>query len=339
MNKHIQETSLVSLLQKYIDNRCNENELRILLHWLKSESPKDEFNQLSSSLWQEIDTQTDYPDEERKKELNREVDLLLQKIKQRKEKRQKSGILHHKSWIIRIVAIFILLLGLGTGYLLMREGEAAPITYTEIIALRGEIKEYTLDDGTEIFLNSDSKLRIPSDYNQNERSIEIEGEGFFDVTSNPQKPFVIHCGGKQVKVIGTSFNVKSYEEDNYFEVTVSTGKVLVDIDSMDIRLRVTPMEHLSINKQTGNLSKLTLEENYYTRWINGLLYFNRQPIQEVIKTINRKYDRTIILDCPGCHHIISGTHDNISIEAVVDAICFTTGLKQRTEKDNIILYK
>lgn len=338
MNTHFEDIFLLSLLQKYIDNRCSEDELRTLLQWLRSEAPKEEFHSFSDSLWDQMENRIVYPDDKRRSEMNQEVTILLNKIRNQNGE-QKSQTYPGRVWLQRMVAIFVLLIGLSIGYYITRDNKPSRVTFTEITASKGETNEYIFDDGSKVVLNSGSILRIPSDYNNTGRSVEIEGEGFFDITPDPAKPFIIRSGDKQVKVLGTSFNVKSYEEDDYFEVTVTTGKVLVDIEDMDIRLRVTPMEHLSINKHTGSLSKLTLDENYYTKWMDGFLYFNREPIQEVIKTINRKYDRTVILDCPDCEHIISGTHDNKSIEAVIDAICFTTRLKYRTDGNTIILYK
>ena len=103
-------------------------------------------------------------------------------------------------------------------------------------------------------------------------------------------------------------------------------------------MSVSPNEHLSVNKIDGNVSKETIQENNYIKWIQGSLYFNKEPIREVIKTINRTYNRKVILQCKNRDYKITGTHDNKSIEAVIEAICFTTGLHSRQEGDNIIIY-
>ena len=212
------------------------------------------------------------------------------------------------------------------------------IRYTEITTTRGQTKEYTLSDGTRITLNSQSKLTIPSNYNEKERSVKITGEAFFDVTPNQEKPFTVINKEMQVKVLGTSFNVKAYEEDSSLGITVSTGKVMVSVPKEDMQVRIEPMEHLNVNKETGELSKVSLEDNGYVKWIEGSLFFEKEPLAEVLKTINRKYDQNIELQDNTYNPIISGTHDNKSLEAVIEAICFTTGLKYREEGKNIILY-
>ncbi|MDR2917058.1 MAG: FecR domain-containing protein, partial [Tannerella sp.] len=240
-------------------------------------------------------------------------------------------------WLSRIAAVILFFFIVGTGYYFVRSGQEKVISYKEITVSRGEIKEYTLDDGTHIVLNSGSKLTIPSDYNREHREIEMTGEAFFDVTPNPEKPFIIKNGETRVKVLGTSFNLKSYGEDNFLELTVSTGKVLIDVPDMDIRLRVNPLEHLSVDKQKGTLSKLKLDENYYAGWVNGTLYFDKTPIGEVIKSINRKYNKTVILSGPDYDNLISGTHDNKNLDAIIESICFATGLKPHVKGDTILL--
>lgn len=339
MNMSTYNTHILSLLQKYIENKCNENELRTLLHWLKSPDNPHDFDFVSESLWNRLEEKYSYPDANRIANLNREVDILLKKIKTEHTAPRKT-IVTRRIFFYRIASVILLLISLGTGYFLMSNKKTTgEITFKEIAAVRGEIKEYTLDDGTHIILNSESKLRIPSDYNGKNRNIEMVGEAFFDVAPDPHKPFIITNGETQVKVLGTSFNVKAYIEDNATEITVSTGKVLVNIPDMDLQMRVMPMEHLVVDRKTSNVSKLNLVENNYTKWIEGTLYFDKEPLTEVIKTINRKYNKNVILHCKNCNPLISGTHDNKSLEAVIDAICFTTGLRHKEEKDSIILFE
>ncbi|MCD8270899.1 MAG: FecR family protein [Parabacteroides sp.] len=140
---------------------------------------------------------------------------------------------------------------------------------------KGEKKTIQLTDGTKVVLNSDTRLHIPSNFNKEERVIEMEGEGFFDVTPNPDKPFIIKSGETQVRVLGTSFDFKSYKEDEFIKLTVSTGKVRINVADQDLQLSVSPNEHLSINKVDGNVRKETIRENNYIKWMQGSLYLIR----------------------------------------------------------------
>lgn len=341
MNRDTQDTIILTLLQKYIDNQCSEQELRLLFDWLKSADSYREFDFVSESLWRKIDEKTVYPDNAQQAELNREVNVLLNRIKREQKVSVRSRPVAGVKWIYRVAAVLALAVGLATGIFLMRENLPSEITYMEKNVPSGETMEYIFSDGTRVILNSGSRLVIPSDYNKENRIVEMDGEGYFDVTPDPHRPFIIKSGDAQIQVLGTSFNVKTYAEDDFIGLAVSSGKVLVNVSGLDLQLRVTPREHLLINKVDGSLSKQFFEENNYIKWMEGTLFFDKEPIREVIKAINRKYSRQVILQCKNkkCDFIISGMHDNKSIEAVVDAICFTTGLKHKEEGNYIILHE
>lgn len=335
----MEETTILSLLQKYIKDQCTEQELRTLLHWLKSSDNPADLDLVIQPLWNAIDQNMARPDQERENELRKEVSSLLSTIKQG-SKTSNTGVRskNRLNGFYRIAAILIVAFSVTFGLLKVIDRPQSEITYIEKTSAKGEKKNIRLADGTHIILNSGSNLRIPSDFNHQDRLIELEGEGFFNVTSNPDKPFIIKSGNAQVRVLGTSFDFKSYKEDEFIKLTVSTGKVRVNVTDLDLQLSVFPNEHLSVNKVDGSMKKETIGENNYIKWIQGSLYFNKEPIREVIKTINRTYNRKVVLQCRNCDYKITGTHDNKSIEAVIEAICFTTGLHSREEGEKIILY-
>lgn len=338
----MQDTIILSLLQKYVKDQCTEQELRTLFHWLKSPDNRTDLDLVVKPLWETIDKNMARPDSEREKELREEVALLLSGIgKESKNTFNLRGRNKNRlNSFYRVAAILILAFSVTFGLLtVLNRPSSRQLTYTEKICNKGEKRNILLSDGTKIVLNSDTKLRIPANFNEEERILEMTGEGFFEVAPNPEKPFVITSGKTQVSVLGTSFDFKSYAEDDFIKVTVSTGKVRVNVPSQDLQLSLTANEHLSVNKTDGAIRKETIQENNYIKWIKGSLYFNKEPITEVIKNINRTYNRKVILQCKDNNRIISGAHDNKSLEAVVEAICFITGLRSRTEGEDIIIYE
>ena len=109
----------------------------------------------------------------------------------------------------------------------------------------------------------------------------------------------------------------------------------------DLRLSISGcfwLFYASKYKRRRTINKETFIENDYIKWMNGILYFHKTPIKEVIKTIERTYNTKIILNCKNCNQIITGTHDNKSLKAVIDAVCFTTGLRSQQKGDKIIIY-
>lgn len=312
-----------------------------MLHQLKLSDNRIDLDWIVRPLWEAIDKESALPNKERKSELRREVSSLLLEIKQKNNTVPYSDTRDklHLNGFYKIAAILILVFGVTFGLLNIFDRSQSTITYIESTSAKGEKKSLLLTDGTNVILNSDTKLIIPSDFNNKERIIEIEGEAFFDVTLNPDKPFILKSGETRIKVLGTSFDFKLYKEDEFIKLTVSTGKVQINVADQELQLSVSSNEHLSINKKDGNIRKETIEENNYIKWIHSSLYFNREPIREVIKTINRTYNRTVILQSEEADYRITGIHHNKSIDAVIEAICFTTGLQYRHEDENIILYE
>lgn len=336
----MQDTIIISLLQKYIKDQCSEQELRTLLLWLKSPDSHIDFDLVAKPFWNTIENDMFSLHEEKRNELLQEVSILLSEIKQKNELISNSRVRNKKRLNVfyRVAVILIITFSVTLGLLKVLDRPQPLVTYVEKVSAKGEKECLFLADGTKVILNSDTKLIIPSNFNEEERIINMEGEAFFEVAPNPNKPFIIKSGKTRVEVLGTSFNFKSYEEDEFVKLTVSTGRVRVNVVDQDLQLAVSQNEHLSINKIDGNVHKETIEENNYIKWIHGSLYFNKEPIREVIKTINRTYNRKVVLQCKDCDYCITGTHDNKSVEAVIEAICFTTGLRSRFEGDNIVLY-
>lgn len=333
-----QNTYIIYLLHKYINSQCTEQELKQLLEWLKYTDDYACFDKVGKALWADINQTTAYPNNNRVQELQVEVSNLLKQITPQNSPQIIKYQPLHKSLWFTIAAVTIMAICMTFSIIYFYNTNSTNISYTEIITHKGEQKVYHLSDGSKVTLNSDSKLLIPDDFNEKNRNILMKREGFFEVTKNPKKPFVIKTNDTQVEVLGTSFNVKAYEEDDLLSITVSTGKVLVKVASQDLQLSLTPNQHLTVDNKRRTINKETFIENDYIKWMNGILYFHKTPIKEVIKTIERTYNTKIILNCKNCNQIITGTHDNKSLKAVIDAVCFTTGLRSQQKGDKIIIY-
>ena len=209
---------------------------------------------------------------------------------------------------------------------------------TEISVNHGEHKQVTLPDGTVVHLNAGTVMRYPTEFTSDIRLVEMEGEAFFNVMRDEGKPFIIRTRQADVKVLGTSFNVKAYQEDELMAVSVRTGKVEVDMPESVMRL--LPNEQIIVNNTNGEILKKNEDAQKVTAWLQGGLYFNRTPISSVIHDLERMYNQEIVLD-PNVvfDDYIYGEHDNKSLEAVLNAIQYSTGIRYRKEESRIVLYK
>lgn len=328
MPKDIPDNFMTSLLQKHLDNRCDREELQILMDWLRS-ADSETFDIAGRQFWKRLDTE--YPSEERTGELDRELDRIFEKAG------KSRGRLFPRRLVTGGIAAACIIVS-GFSWFATRStavGEGEPV-FTEISTPYGDILKHILPDGSEMFLNCGSRAVYGSDFGRSSRRITIEGECWFDVTPDPSKPFVVETAGACVEVLGTSFNVKAYPREECLDVTVSTGKVMVNIGSMDMQLRLMPDEQLSVDLKTGELSKKTIDGAIASMWKDGILTFEAEPLANVIEVINRRYDCRIVIREIGKDHTITGKLDSGTVGEVLDLICFTTGLKFTIDNDGVI---
>lgn len=339
MKTLLQEEDLIHLLNKYIDNTCTAEEVQILISWIKDSADATCFDFVSQSRWNRMPAEHPVMNDQQENLLRSEAILLLEKLESGQKRMDGNRARLLKRWFGGVAAVLIILLGMAFWkYFEENTISSLPVSQKEYIADKGEMKRVLLNDNTEVTLNSGSRLYVPSDFDGDTRNVRIDGEAFFQVARNPSKPFIVTSGEVKIKVLGTSFNVNSYSEDNDIAVTVSTGKVLVGMEKHQMQMQLLPNEHISISKETGDVHKDHVTENNYVKWMDGYLYFDKLPLQQVIKMINRKYNKQVVLQCKDCNTLISGVHDNKSLDAVIDAVCFIAGLKHRAEGDVIILY-
>lgn len=153
---------------------------------------------------------------------------------------------------------------------------------------KGESFSFILPDGSEVWLNSSTKLKIPANFNTKGRDVFLEGEAYFDVAHNTQKPFKIHSGNDVVKVLGTVFNIKAYSKEKYTYTTLLRGSVLVT--SPENKTTLVPGEQSKTNNKTGNLTKKEVDVDQIVGWKNGYFKFTDQPIEDIFEELTRWYD-------------------------------------------------
>lgn len=155
----------------------------------------------------------------------------------------------------------------------------------------GEKRIVILPDGSTVKLNSKSSLKYPNEFSKNKRIVQLEGEAFFDVKKDPNKPFVVKTGNIKTKVLGTSFNVKAFTEEENLQVTLVTGKVQVQSNKKNIFLE--PSQQVTYLKTSNTFSKKTVDVINYTDWRNNVLHFNNETIAEVALKLQRWYKVSI----------------------------------------------
>ena len=194
-----------------------------------------------------------------------------------------------------------------------------------IYAPMGSRVSFNLPDGSTGMLNSGSKLTYSLPFNSN-RQVKLEGEAWFDVTHNEEYPFEISAGNSSVNVLGTSFNMSAYPEENYIEVVLQKGKVEFFDNCIDERVTMLPSERLV--SQDGNIRKYITDPGKYNVWTEGKLVFREDPMPEVARRIERWYNVKIELaDKELEKYSFRGTFEDDKLEEVLRLLSMTSPIR------------
>ncbi|WP_455667628.1 FecR family protein [Phocaeicola sp.] len=177
--------------------------------------------------------------------------------------------------------------------LAQNNGAPAKDIYNKVDIPRGGEYTLTLSDGTKVHLNSMSTLRYPVQFTQNIRQVELQGEGYFEVSKTGQ-PFIVKVNDMQIEVLGTTFNISAYPEEDY-QTTLVNGSVRVQTANGNNRI-LKPSEQASITPGSNNIEIRTVDTAFYTSWIHGKINFKDQRLEDIMKSLARWYDMKVVYD-------------------------------------------
>ncbi|MCT4616142.1 MAG: FecR domain-containing protein [Marinifilaceae bacterium] len=150
--------------------------------------------------------------------------------------------------------------------------------------------EYSLklSDGTKVWLNSDSELKYPTQFDDSIREIYLKGEAYFEVEKDKQRPFIVNSSDLKIKVLGTSFNISSYLTDKSQDITLVEGSVMVVLNEKSEILK--PGQQAKVNRSDNKISLKDVDVYYYTSWRDGIYNFSDIRLDELIVKLSRWYD-------------------------------------------------
>lgn len=157
---------------------------------------------------------------------------------------------------------------------------------------RGGEFSVVLEDGTEVWLNADSRLIYPEVFNGTERRVELTGEAYFKVTHDEAKPFVVVSGGQEVRVYGTEFNVHAYRDEADIYTTLVEGTIALRLtdDEQGRELLLTPGKQTAFNIEHAAFNVRQVDTEVVTSWRSGIFVFENQTLEQIMRTLSRWYD-------------------------------------------------
>jgi transmembrane sensor len=273
--------------------------------------------------------------------------------------------------LLKYAAIIIILITFSGGaYIIGRVSSRTQNNqYCEISAPLGGKSSIVLPDGTKIWLNAGSKVKYGGDFNNSSRDVYLEGEAYFDV-SKKKLPFIVHTSDLNIRVFGTSFNVKSYPDEDKIEATLVEGSIRIDRKESKEPLYLSPKEKLIFHKQgkntevkapnldttnqtvkqekteakiiTGEEKTVEISKNINVdesvSWKEGSLIFNQESLESLTKKLERKYDITFKFENEELKtYSFSGTLRDFPLEQVLKAIKYTSPINYTIDEKNVIL--
>ena len=220
----------------------------------------------------------------------------------------------------------------------------APVAGTDkaiiLTSQQGKFVKYTLPDSTVVTMNHNSSLEFPLAFNGDERRVKLNGEGYFDVARDEEKPFIVETGKEiQIKVLGTEFNLQSFSSDDIVQVSLISGSVEISRNGVaDFSYIMHPSERFTCNVSNWEMKVETLKGITGVEWMSNKLVFMDTTLKEVARQISNHFGVKVIIEEEGLNSIrFSGSFDNRDLGTVLSYMEQTCGIKTMITPDGITL--
>lgn len=203
------------------------------------------------------------------------------------------------------------------GFFLVKPSATSSLAFESPAGARSKV---TLPDNSTVWLNSDSKLTFDSNFGKKNRVVELSGEGYFEVVHNEKSPFLVHAGQCDITVLGTRFNVSSYEKDNVIRTSVSEGKV--SMSNGIHAVTITRGQEVSYAKNTATFTKKNVSISSIAAWTENRMEYADITLRDFADIISRNYNVKIIFQSDKCanEHLSISLRNNETLEDVLEGI-------------------
>lgn len=232
-------------------------------------------------------------------DVDREWERLFSSIEKKTISKMKTRRLFLQYMKYAAAVVLGIGVSLSTLYLTNQENLSTVGNY-KLVTSKGEKSYLQLPDGTRVWLNSCTTLEYAENYGHSNRSIYLDGEAYFEVSKNSEKPFVVKLKKQEITVLGTIFNVQAYGHESYSEVTLLTGRILLEAfnergESMS-RMYLKPDQKALSDNSTGSVSLQEVNASLSNAWINGEYKFKDEPLASIVKRLENYYNVKIHLE-------------------------------------------
>lgn len=262
----------------------------------------------------------------------------------------------------KMLLSLLIVVGCASALLTYRYRQSVLPGYKIVTTDAGMKTRIRLADGSTILLNAGSTLRYPEKMDKSVREVYLTGEAYFDIKQVASRPFIIHAEKMDVRVLGTTFNVRSYKEEDFAETAVISGAVEVVVKEGQQVLKVTPNEKVllrktSIGKNENTVATINEKRNIVierqplspisstdssrvleTAWVNNQLIFQNETLSSIVQRLERWYGVKILIRDPQLAALrFSGRADNVPIEKLLNILQEIQPFKYSIQDDIITI--
>ncbi|OKZ18214.1 MULTISPECIES: FecR family protein [Butyricimonas] len=215
------------------------------------------------------------------------------------------------------------------------------LEFNQLIIPKGTFYHLVLSDGTKVWLNADSKIKYPVSFGKDKREVSLHGEGYFEVAKDSTRPFIVSTDKMDVKVLGTTFDVNTYEDEGKSFVVLVEGLVEVSAGKGESRI-ITPghMAEVNMYDVQAKIQVLKCDTEHYVAWKNGNFSFRNASLTEILKRVSRYYDVTVIREQVFEEEYYTGdVSSDVSLESLLAVIESSTSVSFKVERKIVYVQK
>lgn len=323
---------------KYIQGHATREEKEEFLNWIDESEDNRQYYKKIRQMWDMSLITANY--------VHNPYETDFEKIRKRTIGKNQPTLFkrrtlqHALETIGKIAAVAIVTVLFSYFYFSTSKGKQ-PISYNTIEIPVGNQAKITLPDGSVAWLNSGTTLRYPEQFTGKDRTVQLNGEGWFDVSKNKEKPFIVNTPLHSITVLGTKFNVYAYEESNHFETTLFEGSIVLNNNNEKDLLEMKPGQQAIYDKTT---QKMTVYNNREIKnassWISGYNSFYKTPFSQMLERLGQYYHKEIIIrkseiatyECTGKFKVSD------SLEHILDVVKSTKPFEYEINEHQIIIY-
>lgn len=332
--KHIDE-----LIATYLTEGLDKNALAELKAWIAASPENEDYFIQQREVWFSAVSR----EVASKYNKDKAFDTFKNRIGSRKQVEKAPRQEFRLSALWRYAAIIAVILAVGC-FSYWQGGVNVKETFADISveAPLGSRTKLYLPDGTLVWLNAGSRMTYSQGFGVDNRKVELEGEGYFEVQRNEKLPFFVKTKDLQLQVLGTKFNFRDYPEDHEVVVSLLEGKVeLSNLLKKEKEAFLAPDERAILNKANGLMTVETVTASNASQWTDGYLFFDEELLPDIVKELERSYNVNI--------HIANDSLNKFrfygnfvrreqSIQEVLDALASTEKMQYKIEERNITIY-